>query len=200
MDERKYYLCELLLDRRRLYVVWYSDAVDGLVRLKDGKIASFADERQVRAFCRENGISLVLEPPAVYDFDKMTTWCDSPASGSIEPTAFLNAWNMLEDAHGPRLDAHLPEISSQIAGKIYDKLFFANNLPAVTPRGASYEPIWSEDESRAIVAHLPLRSRRVACRHSGHQLLERFVPCDMRRSTTLRVNGFGRCQTAAPKH
>jgi len=63
MDERKYYLCELLLDRRRLYVVWYSDAVDGLVRLKDGTIASFADEHQVRAFCRENGISLMLEPP-----------------------------------------------------------------------------------------------------------------------------------------
>ena len=146
MDERKYYLCELLFDRRRLYVVWYSDEVDGLVRLKDGKIASFADERQARAFCRENGISIMLEPPAVYDFDKVAMWCDSPASGSIEPTAFLNAWNMLEDARGLRLDAHLPEISSQRAGKIYDKLFFANDLPAVTPRGASYEPIWSEGE------------------------------------------------------
>ena len=146
MDERKYYLCELLLDRRRLYVVWYSDAVDGLVRLKDGKIASFSDEREVRAFCRENGISLMLEPPEVYDFDKVAAWCDSPASGSIEPTAFLNAWNMLEDVHGSRLDAHFHDISSQRAGKIYDKLFFANNLPVVTPRGASYEPIWSEDE------------------------------------------------------
>jgi hypothetical protein len=146
MDERKYYLCELLLDRRRLYVVWYSDEVDGLVRLKDGKIASFADEHQVRAFCREDGISLMLEPPAVYDLDKVAVWCGSPAAGSIEPTAFLNAWNMLEDAHGSRLDAHLDDISSQRAGKIYDKLFFANNLPAVKPRGASYEPIWLEDE------------------------------------------------------
>jgi|SRR5438309_12126281 hypothetical protein len=146
MDERKYYLCKLLLDCRPLYVIWYSDAVDGLVRLKDRKIASFADERQVRAFCRENGISLMLEPPAVYDFDKVATWCGCPAAGSIEPTAFLNAWNMFEDAHGFRLDAHLHDVSSQRAGKIYDKLFFANNLPAVTPHGASYEPIWSEDE------------------------------------------------------
>jgi len=146
MDERKYYLCELLLDRRRLYVVWYSGEVDGLVRLKDGNIASFAAELQVRAFCRENGLSIMLAPSAVYDFDKMAMWCDSPASGSIEPTAFLNAWNMLEDAHGSRLDAHLHDISPQRAGKIYDKLFFANNLPAVTPRGASYEPIWSEGE------------------------------------------------------
>ena len=81
MDERKYYLCELLLDRRRLYVVWYSDAVDGLVRLKDGTIASFADEHQVRAFCRENGISLMLEPPAVYDFDKVAAVVRKPGSG-----------------------------------------------------------------------------------------------------------------------
>jgi len=35
---------------------------------------------------------------------------------------------------------------AQRAGKIHDKLFFANNLPAITPRGASYEPIWSEGE------------------------------------------------------
>jgi hypothetical protein len=146
MDERKYYLCELLLDRRRLYVVWYSDAVDGLVRLEDGKIASFADEHQVRSFCRENGIPLIPEPPAVCDFDKVAAWCGSPAAGSIEPTAFINAWNMLEDAYGLRLEAHLHDVSSQRAAKIYDKLFFANNLPAVTPRGASYEPIWSEDE------------------------------------------------------
>jgi hypothetical protein len=146
MGERKYYLCELLLDRRRLHVVWYSDEVDGLVRLKDGKIASFADERQVRAFCRENGTSLVLEPPAVYDFDKMAAWCDSPTAGSIEPVVFLNAWNMLEDARGLRLDVHLHDASSQRASKIYDKLVFANNLPAVTPAGASYEPTWSEDE------------------------------------------------------
>jgi hypothetical protein len=53
---------------------------------------------------------------------------------------------MLKDAHGPRLDALLHDMSSQRAGKIYDKLFFANNLPAITPRGASYEPIWSEGE------------------------------------------------------
>ena len=51
---------------------------------------------------------------------------------------------MLEDARGSRVDVHLHDV--QRAGKIYDKLFFANNLPAVTPRGASYEPIWSEDE------------------------------------------------------
>lgn len=146
MNERKYYLCELHLDRRRLYVVWYSDAVDRLVRFKDKKIASFADEHQVRAFCRENGISLMLEPPAVYYFDKMAAWCDSPTAGSIQPTAFLNAWNMLEDVHGFKLDVHLHDASSQRASKIFDKLFFANNLPAVTPAGASYEPTWSEDE------------------------------------------------------
>jgi hypothetical protein len=87
-----------------------------------------------------------LEPPAVCDFDKVAAWCGSPTAGSIEPTAFLNAWNMLEDAHGFRLEVPLHDVSSQRAGKIYDKLFFANNLPAVTPRGASYEPIWSEAE------------------------------------------------------
>jgi hypothetical protein len=69
MTDQRYYLSEFRFDRRRMYVVWYSNDKDGLARSADGKIASFADESQVHAFCRANGLSLMPQPPAVYDFD-----------------------------------------------------------------------------------------------------------------------------------
>jgi hypothetical protein len=147
MSERRYYLCEFRIDGRRLYAVWYSNADDGLVRSKRGKIASFSDEPQAWEFCRDIGITLLAEPPVVYDFDAIETWCGSPAAGSFRPVAFLNAWNMLDDAHGFKSGAHsLYEIVSQRAGELYEKLFLANNLPAVTPPDAHYEPVWSQDE------------------------------------------------------
>jgi hypothetical protein len=32
------------------------------------------------------------------------------------------------------------------ASELYHKVFFANNLPAVTPNGATYTPLWSSEE------------------------------------------------------
>jgi hypothetical protein len=151
MTDQRYYLCEFRLDGRRLYVVWYSNDKDGLVRSADGKVASFADESQIHAFCRANGLSLMPQPPAVYDFDLIDAWCRRPTAEAIDPSAFLNAWNMLEDALSVRFYA--PDVDDMTAGraeKIYDKLFFGNNLPAITPAGVSYEPVWSHDEIETL--------------------------------------------------
>jgi hypothetical protein len=147
MTDHRYYLSEFRLDSRRLYVVWYSNDKDGLARLADGKIASFADESQVHAFCGANDMSLMPEPPAVYDFDLIVAWCRQPTAESIDPSSFLNAWNILEDALSVRFYAvNVDDITALGAEKIYNKLFFGSNLPAVTPAGESYEPIWSHDE------------------------------------------------------
>jgi hypothetical protein len=149
MSDQRYYLCEFRLDGRQLHVIWYTDAEDGLVRMQDGRIASFADEAQARDFCRDARISLMSDPPVIYDFDAIAMWCGNPTAATIDPVAFLNAWNMLDDADrfksGPD---SLYRVSSRKATDVYSKLIFANNLPALTPIGARYEPIWSQDESK----------------------------------------------------
>jgi hypothetical protein len=151
MAARRHYLCEFRFEARRLYVIWRTNDKDGLVRSKDGKIAAFADERRAADYCRTNDISLMPESPAVYDFDMIAAWCEHPRAESIDCVAFLNAWNMLEDVHGFGSEAlSLHKITSRRADEIYNKLFFGNNPPAVTPDGARYEPIWSEDEIDAL--------------------------------------------------
>ena len=171
MSQRKYYLCEFRLDGRRLYIVWYSDDKDGLVRFKNGKIVSFAGMHEVREFCHANGMSLVPEPAAVYDFDVIAQWCDHPAAESIDPPSFLNAWNMLRDANSLKSDVlNLCDISESRADKVYEKLFFGNNLPAMTPEGAGYEPIWSQDEMETLscIYRLGLAELRAALDGISH--------------------------------
>ena len=34
--------------------------------------------------------------------------------------------------------------------RVYDKLFFGNNLPAMTPPGEHYDPTWSDAEIRIL--------------------------------------------------
>jgi hypothetical protein len=150
MTGSEYWLCEFHLDGRRLHIVWHTNDKDGLVRLASGKIASFGDEGAVHAFCRSSGISLMPNRLGGYDFDAIETWCHRPTAESVDPVAFLNIWNMLEDALGFKLTVkavpNLSEISLGKVRKIYDKLFFGNNLPTMTPPGKSYEPIWAQDE------------------------------------------------------
>jgi hypothetical protein len=89
------------------------------------------------------------ESPAIYDFDGIAAWCSSPVAETIDPVSFLDAWNMLDDALSVRSDVRsLYDVTSRRPGAnyIYDKLFWANNLPAVTPLGEHYEPVWSPEE------------------------------------------------------
>jgi hypothetical protein len=149
MSDKRYYLCEFRIDGGRLYVVWFTSDKDGLARLSDGKIASSADEHQTRAFCEANAMPLEPDSPAIYDFDEIAVWCSRPAAGKIDPISFLNAWNMLDDALCALSGVRSPyDVTSHRPGAnhIYDKLFWANNLPSVTPPGKHYEPIWSPEE------------------------------------------------------
>jgi len=88
---------------------------------------------------------------AGYDFDRVRTWCDAPVAAGVECRAFLDVWNFLDDLSGLPADADTPytRLSRAAAGS-YDKLFWANNLPAVTPPGEHFDPSWSPEELTAI--------------------------------------------------
>ena len=59
----------------------------------------------------------------------------------------LEGWNFLEDlARSLDIDESIAIFKSQILSKMYNKLFFGNNLPSVTPDGKSYTPMWTFDE------------------------------------------------------
>ncbi len=61
--------------------------------------------------------------------------------------ALLEGWNLIEDmAKSLGYVNELDILSQPLFNKIYDKLFYGNNLPSVTPEGKSYNPIWSKEE------------------------------------------------------
>ena len=69
----------------------------------------------------------------------------------MECSAFLNAWNFFDDLAGLHtgVDSEYTRLS-RAAATCYDKLFWGNNLPSVTPPGERFEPTWSPDDLAAI--------------------------------------------------
>lgn len=66
----------------------------------------------------------------------------------IECVDFLNVWNLLDDvSHSVKGNF---DSDRKATTKIYDKLFWGNNLLSVTPEGKSYKPIWSKKEIETI--------------------------------------------------
>jgi len=66
----------------------------------------------------------------------------------------LNAWNLFGDI-ATSVDAEF-DSDRQLSQRVYEKLFWGNNLPSVTPPGKHYTPLWNEDElslMRAILGH-----------------------------------------------
>ena len=68
-----------------------------------------------------------------------------PDSLPIDCSLFLNVWNLFDDvASSTGVGAF--ERNSREALVVYDKLFWGNNIRAVTPPGEHYVPAWTEGE------------------------------------------------------
>jgi hypothetical protein len=78
----------------------------------------------------------------------------------------LNAWNLLGDiarSVNASLDDRGPE-----ADKCYDKLFYGNNLPSITPPGEHYGPYFDDHEQRVITEILD-RGRVILASRLDHR-------------------------------
>lgn len=103
----------------------------------------------------------VAEPtPEVLDLDRLfrmlTALRPERSSSTRTCECLLNGWNTLEDmarSIGIPMDAPDPEEKATL-GLAYDKLFYGNNLPALTPAGQRYNPLFSAGERRAMRRHL----------------------------------------------
>lgn len=106
------------------------------------------------------GLQVADQEPAVVDIDKVFRLLAALRPERLSSTKtcqhLLDGWNALEDmarSIGVRLDdADFGE--SEMLRAAYDKLFYGNNLPAVTPDDQSYSPLFSSSERKAMRAYL----------------------------------------------
>jgi hypothetical protein len=142
---RKYYPIRLRLEWEDLYLIWFSDDTDGVVLEKDNSVASFRTRSELISYAARHGLLLEAEEPTLFDVDSVERWLDRPDSEAIDCSLFLDSWNLFTDIASSRGDSVFDR-DSRAAETVYHKLFWGNNLPAVTPPGEHYGPIWSDEE------------------------------------------------------
>jgi len=150
MDQRKHHLCHLTLDTTTHLVIWHNGNPDGFLVSPKQKLLCFKDAEDVRQFVKSQGLVFLKEAPALYDFDRIARWLPQSDPAQINCPAFLNTWNFFTDLAActnttTTLNDTAPELNT-----IYEKLLFGCNLPAVTPEGKRYDPVWAIEEARSL--------------------------------------------------
>lgn len=131
------------------YVIWYSDDRDGLLR-EDGRVVTYPSLEELHAYAGPRGLKLQPAKVARYDWDSIEQWCDEPVADGIALGPFLNAWNMILDMLPDCEESGLFSHANGRNGPLYEKLFRANNLSAMTAPGAEYYPVWTRAEVDAL--------------------------------------------------
>ncbi len=107
---------------------------------------------------RKLGLKVADQEPTTIDLDRLFRVLAAlrPNRRSSERTCqlLLDGWNTIEDM-ARSVGVPLPEtIDPESLRMAYDKLFYGNNLPSVTPERASYNPLFSSQERKEMRNYL----------------------------------------------
>lgn len=151
MDAREYYRILYRLDGAERFLLWFTGDHDGVVTDADGRVPAFVSNDDLRVFADNLGIEVVEETPILHDLDAIRNWLRDPRPTNVNCQAVLAAWNLFIDvAHSVADGVSFLKIDHEL-DVVYEKAFWGNNLPAVTPEGESYHPLWSLEEMQGLV-------------------------------------------------
>jgi hypothetical protein len=129
------------------YVIWI-EGPDGPDRLAvdGGRIVSWSGMENLRLYAARRRWVLAEEAPQVVDLDAAAAWVQG--SGPLDPELLLSAWNLCWDV-ARSVDTTFDDRRQQ-RDHVYDKLFWATNVPVTSPSGESPEWQWSAEELQVL--------------------------------------------------
>ena len=145
---RTHFRCVCKHREEEHHCLWFTNDVDGVVT-RGSRIACFRTEAAAIEFAAQQSLLVDDALPHRYDFDAIAAWAARPHDRGIDCVAFLNFWNLLTDML-TSIEGHPLTKRMSSSSVSYDKLFWGNNLSAVTPPGQRFHPEWSEEQLSEI--------------------------------------------------
>lgn len=135
------------------FLLWHSgEEIDSVVLNSAGYILSFSCLAELCRFADANALQVDNAEPELHDLDYIAFWVREKNT-CLDCEQTLNAWNFFCDIANS-VDCPQKRLFSEYDAQlnaVYDKLFWRNNLPALTPPGERFVPVWSAEEINALV-------------------------------------------------
>jgi hypothetical protein len=140
------------LTRADAYLIWYTDTAgegsksDGVLLDDAGRLPTFQSLAELQAYASGRDLSVDAEMNTEpLDLDTVAHWLGAARKTTVDCPTFLAAWNLFSDL-ASAVQGRPAHIDDQTEDRIYDKLFWGSNLPAMTPPGKHYTPTWTKSE------------------------------------------------------
>ena len=141
------------LNNKNAYLICIGGEQDSLVTDDLGFVRGFTNPQSLLVYAQSKDISFSMFPNHsselnLIDIGYLENRLLRKKARTLKCDKLLSVWNLFWDVS--YTVGHDFDQNKEITNKVYDKLFFGCNLPAVTPLGKSYSPIWSSSEIKLI--------------------------------------------------
>lgn len=129
------------------FLIWYEDENDeNRVYTSGRKAVTFWREDEARLKAEQLGITVT--ETCFFDVERLDYWI-AMHQKEIACEFLIDFWNLFSDI-AYSVGKELELIKTRRLKRCYNKLFWGLNLPAVTPEGCEYEPIFTKRERKLI--------------------------------------------------
>jgi hypothetical protein len=152
------------LEGRERFLLWYSADLDGVTTDGDGRVLVFADRAALTTYCAATRRNLAAEDAILHDLDRLQAWLLDP-SAPVDCNLLLTGWNLFEDVERSVAEEVLKREGS---ARLYELLFYGSNLPAMTPTGSRFDPLWTPEDRKLLQDLLARGLARFRARTLAH--------------------------------
>ncbi len=147
----KYQILRMRLSGQDRYILWYSDARDGVYVYKtDGVIPVFENTTRISKFSLDKGIVIDSDEIIYCNLDLIRGWLDNPTEYGIKYDDFFHVLNILHDI--VLSIEELAKIEEEYPGyySLYDKIFWGAMMESGGRLSGGYQQEWDEDEVESL--------------------------------------------------
>jgi len=156
-DQSGYVVAWHIFDRKR-YMIWFNGLSerDWFMKIPQTSALLISTTRaELRRKAIKHNITISRQAAQKIDMDRTFRLLEKLRPCEFIPKRtseiFLETWNALDDLAHSIGDTTFERISrAKYNDKLYQKIFYANELPAVTPKGEHYKAVLSKSETTHI--------------------------------------------------
>ena len=145
--DKEYYQVVFIANNKEIHCIWYTNNKDGFVT-ECKKIKCFTNSKKLKEYAEKNKMNLNIKN-TLLSMDEAKLWLQKRKS-EFDCEYLLSFWNIISDLAYSVGEIFYGDQDKDILIKIYDKLFYGNNLPSITPEDKKYFPEWEVDEIKEI--------------------------------------------------
>ncbi len=134
-----------------IYLLWQTSYEGDCFLLSDKKKIFLSDNKEeVDAFMENIDRTLNWQEAGEIDLELFFSCVKKIAPGistsEEENSILIDGWNFLDDIYSTLESEVGSLLFNETLNRAYNKIFYGNNLPSVTPDNCKYEPIWLAHE------------------------------------------------------